>query len=69
MIIQKQDKKYPERLKYIKNPPEKLYIKGNENLLNQNSIAIVGSRTCSDYRQENGKKIRTRVKSYWCSSS
>ena len=69
MIIQKQDKKYPEQLKYIKNPPTQLYIKGNETLLSKNSIAIVGSRSCSDYRKTSGKKICTRVKSDWCSGN
>ncbi len=30
-------------------PPEKLYVQGNINLLSKNSIAIVGSRRCTQY--------------------
>ncbi len=46
------DKKYPEKLRTIKNPPQKLYVMGDANLLNKQSIAIVGSRDASEY----GKK-------------
>lgn len=44
---------YPESLKNINNPPQKIYCKGNVNLLKKYGIAIVGSRICSEY----GKKI------------
>ncbi len=46
------DKRYPETLKKIKNPPQKLYVIGDATLLNKQSIAIVGSRKASEY----GKK-------------
>lgn len=42
---------YPDALRKIKNPPKQLYLEGNIELLNKNSIAIIGSRNCS----ENGK--------------
>lgn len=48
-----EDEEYPEMLKKIKNPPQQLYIKGNEELLKQNGIAVIGSRTTSNY----GKKM------------
>lgn len=35
---------YPKLLKNIKNPPQKLYVMGNINLLNSKSMAVVGSR-------------------------
>lgn len=44
---------YPSRLKNISNPPESIYAEGNLELLNSNSIAIIGSRQAS----ENGKKL------------
>lgn len=44
-----EDKEYPESLRKIKNPPQKIYIKGNEELLKQNGIAVIGSRTTSNY--------------------
>ena len=46
------DSNYPEKLKNIYDPPRKLYVIGNEQILNRKSIPIVGCRNCSDY----GKK-------------
>ncbi len=52
-IITSKNKKYPEQLKKIPNPPEQLYCEGNTELLKNNIISIVGSRNCS----ENGIKL------------
>ncbi len=52
-IITIQDKSYPEKLKYIYNPPKKLYILGDESILNKTSIAMIGCRNCSEY----GRKV------------
>ena len=51
-IINKPDENYPKKLLQIKNPPKQLYVEGNSDLLNQTSIAIVGSRKATEY----GKK-------------
>lgn len=51
-IITKNDVKYPKRLLQIKNAPEKLYVDGDVNLLNQDSIAIVGTRKYTKYGEE-----------------
>ena len=48
-IIKITDSKYPKRLLDIKNPPKQLYVEGNDKLLNNHSIAIVGSRKCTSY--------------------
>lgn len=48
-VIDIQDEAYPRRLLKIKNPPQKLYVEGNEKLLTNKSLAIVGSRNCSEY--------------------
>lgn len=40
---------YPDKLRKIKNSPRKLYMRGNYDLLNSNSIAVVGSRECTSY--------------------
>lgn len=53
-------KEYPEKLKQIENPPICLYVLGNEKILNEKSIAIVGSRNYSDY----GKTVALGF-SYW----
>ena len=43
------DEIYPTKLKEIKNSPKKLFFRGNLELLQNNSIAIVGSRECTSY--------------------
>lgn len=48
-IIKITDCEYPKRLLDIKNPPKELYVEGDEKLLNNKSIAIVGSRNCTEY--------------------
>ena len=40
---------YPEKLKNIDDPPLVLYVKGNEKLLNSQSISIVGTRKPTTY--------------------
>lgn len=51
------DEEYPKKLLEIFNPPKSLYCIGNINLLNENSIAIVGSRKCSEYGKIVAEKI------------
>lgn len=51
------DKQYPEKLKKIYAPPEQLHIMGNENILNQKSIAIIGCRECSTYGANLARKF------------
>ena len=48
-IISIQDKEYPKLLKHIYDPPINLYIKGNKQILNNESIAIIGCREASNY--------------------
>ncbi len=55
--IYNSDSIYPELLKEISSSPKKLYAIGNVNLLNMNSIAIVGSRNSSEYGESITKKI------------
>ena len=43
------DKDYPYLLREIDNPPLVLYIKGDKNVLNKSSVAIVGSRKSTNY--------------------
>ena len=50
------DGKYPQKLRNIYDPPVVLYIIGNEDILNNKSIAIIGSRMCSNY----GMKVATQ---------
>lgn len=56
-LINIQDKEYPKKLLEIDNPPKKIYILGNEKLLNKNSIGIVGSRDCTEYGAKYAKQF------------
>ncbi len=52
-IISINDREYPQILKEIYDPPISLYIKGNKDILNNPSIAIIG---CREANQIMGKK-------------
>ena len=60
-IIDKYCSDYPKNLKNISNSPDKLYVIGNEKLLNNRSIAIVGSRKCSEYGVKYAKKFAKEI--------
>ena len=47
------NKEYPEQLKNIYASPLKIYVLGNQELLKQKGIAIVGTRKATQY----GKKV------------
>ena len=59
--IEINDKAYPENLKTIKNPPKKLYVLGNLELLNSKGIAIVGSRNCTKEGMKNARLFATNI--------
>ena len=63
-IIEITDKNYPKRLLDIKNPPPKLYVKGNEKLLNNISLAIVGSRKATEYGIKYAQKFAKAIAEY-----
>lgn len=48
---------YPEKLRQISTPPKKLYVLGNEQILNMQCLSIIGSRDCSEYGKEIAKKF------------
>lgn len=60
-IIKIEDKDYPEKLKNIYNPPKELYVLGNEKILNETAIAIVGSRDCTKYGAQNAYKFAYEI--------
>ena len=60
-IISIKENIYPEQLKYILNPPEILYAEGNLKLLNNKSIAIIGSRHPSENGIKLAKKFSTEI--------
>lgn len=54
-IVTLADNHYPKSLLECSDPPPLLYAKGNLNLLNQKSIAIVGSRNASVQGEKNAE--------------
>ena len=52
-IIYQAQKEYPEKLNNIYSSPAKLYLVGDELVLNKPSIAIIGCRDASNY----GKRV------------
>ena len=52
------DKKFPKRLKIIENYPQVLFYKGNYNaLINDYSLAVIGSREASSKSKKNAYEI------------
>jgi len=56
-IINLKDKRYPSVLKRIYDPPPVLYIKGSLIKKDNLAIAVVGSRRCSLYGQEQASRF------------
>ena len=54
--IRIEDEKYPNQLKEIKNPPNKIFLVGNEKILQSDGIAVIGSRCNTEY----GEKYATK---------
>ena len=48
---------YQKQLKKIYDPPIKLYALGNKKILSETGIAIVGSRSATEY----GKKVAFQI--------
>lgn len=57
ITIEKGDAAYPTLLNNISNPPKTIYSMGDEKILNQKSVAVVGSRNMSEY----GKKVTEKI--------
>ena len=51
-FVTKEEKVYPEKLLNIYNPPHCLYVKGGLPSKDEITIAVVGSRICTDYGKE-----------------
>ena len=51
-VIEKEDPDYPQMLRHILSPPERLYCIGNTELLKTPMAAVIGSRKCSEYGKQ-----------------
>lgn len=64
ILIEYVSELYPERLRNIKNPPSRLYVKGNPEILNENGIAVIGSRTNTQYGEKMCRKFVKNLVEY-----
>lgn len=64
LIIEYSSELYPEKLKEIKNPPSRLYALGNVRLLNEIGIAVIGSRSFSQYGEKMCKRFVKNLVEY-----
>ena len=62
-IIKIDSDDYPRRLKEVKNAPKVIYAEGNKELLNKVIIAVVGSRKCTKYGEEQAKRFSSYLSS------
>lgn len=60
-ILQKSDANFPWRLRILKDCPDVLYVVGNCEILNDFSIAIVGSRKCDEYGKYITRKFAKKL--------
>jgi DNA processing protein len=60
-IICFSDKHYPQLLQKIYDPPLLLFTQGNTQLLNENQLAIVGSRSATISGRENASKFAQQL--------
>lgn len=56
-----ENKRYPNQLRNIKNPPKQLYLEGNLELLKENIISIIGSRNCTKRGIRLAKKFASEL--------
>ena len=61
IIIEKEDPRYPDQLRLIPQPPERLYCIGDTELLKLPMAAVIGSRKCSEYGKKTAMAIGTSV--------
>lgn len=46
-ILNKSDSDFPQKLKELKRCPEQIYVMGNEKILDEYMISVIGARDCS----------------------
>lgn len=60
-ILTASNKEFPDQLRNIPNPPEKLYYSGDVTLMQEQSIAVVGTRKMTEY----GKRVVQEMVECW----
>lgn len=60
-ILKIENEDYPKKLKNIDNPPKQLYVLGNEKILDDFGLAIIGCRQYSEYGKKVAKDISFKL--------
>ena len=60
-LIPFSDERYPSQLKEIHDPPVALFVRGNVDVLHRPSIAIVGTRKCTQYGRTQARRFATEL--------
>ena len=55
---------YPDKLRYIHNPPYSIYFKGSLPDGHRQAVAIVGARRCSEYGRSMAEKLGEQLAKY-----
>ena len=55
---------FPDKLRYIHNPPYSIYLKGSLPDEHRMSVAIVGARRCSEYGRSMAEKLGEQLAKY-----
>lgn len=61
MMISFKQKSYPNKLNYIDDKPVYLFIRGNKDILEEDNIAIIGSRNASENRKNFTRRIAKEI--------
>ena len=64
-----ENKFYPDKLKHIVNPPSILHVLGDEEILNNECLTIIGSRHCTNTGAEIARTFArelARKRGYYC---
>lgn len=54
---------YPKNLRNVENPPKQLYVLGDETILNNQCLSIIGSRNCTKYGKKIAREFSTKIAS------
>ncbi|MBQ6538189.1 MAG: DNA-processing protein DprA [Eubacterium sp.] len=55
------DERFPEKLKYIPDPPKRIYVKGSLPDEDKPAVAIVGARNCTPYGRDMARVFSFRL--------
>lgn len=60
-ILKIEDERYPEMLRNIKEPPKRLFVDGNVEMLNKPIISIIGSRVATNDGMKNANEFANKL--------